>query len=32
LVFQEAFPIGKHVIKIINRGSGKVAIDALIVK
>jgi alpha-L-fucosidase len=32
LVFQETLPNGNHVIKIINSGSGKVAIDALIVK
>lgn len=32
MVYQEALPNGKHVIKIINSGSGKVAIDALVVK
>jgi len=33
LVYEEAgLSVGKHIIKIINCGSGKVAIDALIIK
>jgi hypothetical protein len=33
LVYEEAgLSVGKHIIKIKNQGSGKVAVDAIVVK